>query len=149
MPLDIEGLKLKLQLLEEYINDVKKLRTRPESEFVPRSDTEILAERHIEKACQAVLDIANHIIAEEGLGAPTMYRELGPLLAQHEIVTADMAKKMGEIASFRNRLVHEYATLDPQIVFRIVHHDIDDLVVFAQEISIYLEKREYAHEKQK
>lgn len=141
MPVDPENIKLKLQQLEEYVGDVKKLRNKPETVFVPRSDTEILAERHIQKACQAVLDIANHIIAEEGMGAPTMYRELGLILAQHDIVTTDMAKKMVEIASFRNRLVHEYANLDPQIVFRIVHHDIDDLVIFVQQIAAYLEKK--------
>ncbi len=141
MPVDTEGIKLKLQLLEEYITDVKKLRGKPEAAFVPRSDTEILAERHIEKACQTVLDIANHIIAEEGLGAPTMYRELGPILAQHRIVTRNVAKKMEEIAKFRNRLVHQYATLDPKTIFRIVHHDIDDLVIFAQQIAVYLEKK--------
>lgn len=64
MPIDIDALKLKLRQLEEYISDVKKLRDRSEAEFTERSDAEILAERHIQKACQTALDIANHIIAE-------------------------------------------------------------------------------------
>lgn len=139
MPIDIQALKLKLRQLEEYISDVKKLRDKAESEFVERSDTEVLAERHIQKACQAALDIANHIIAEEGFGQPTMYRDLGYILAQEGVITSDLAKKLEEIAKFRNRLVHEYAHLDPKIIYIIVQTHIDDLSEFAQQIYKYIE----------
>lgn len=138
MPVDKQILQQKLGQLEEYINDVKKLRARPESEFVERSDTEVLAERHIEKACQASLDIANHLVAEQGLGQPTMYRDLGYILAKANIITKDMAVKLEKIAKFRNRLVHEYAHLDPKIIFQIVHYDIDDLVEFANQIHKFI-----------
>lgn len=139
MPVDTNTIKLKLAQLEEYIADVKKLRNKPETEFVERSDTEILAERHIEKACQAALDIANHIIAEQGLGVPTRYGELGYILARTKIIPDDLAKRMEEIAKFRNRLVHEYATLSPKIIYQIVSRDIDDLKEFAFHIFHYLE----------
>ena len=66
MPLNKENLQIKLKQLEEYISDVKKMGQKPENQFIERSDTEILAERHIEKACQTALDIANHIVAETG-----------------------------------------------------------------------------------
>lgn len=140
MPVDIENLKLKLQQFEEYIEDVKKLRAKPQNEFTPRSDTQTLAERHIEKACQAALDIANHIIAEEGLGQPTMYKELGYILAKEGVITEEMAKKMEDIAKFRNRLVHEYAHLDSSILYEIIHLHIDDLVEFAKQIYSYIDK---------
>jgi uncharacterized protein YutE (UPF0331/DUF86 family) len=140
MPIDKDGIKIKLRQLEEYISDVKQLRSKPETEFVERSDTEVLAERHIEKACQASLDIANHIVAETGLGAPTMYRDLGYILAKANIITDDMAKKIENIAKFRNRLVHEYAHLDPSVIYQIVQTNIDDLVEFAKQIYQYMEK---------
>lgn len=141
MPLNIENLKLKLQQLEEYISDVKKLRERPETNFITRSDTEILAERHIEKACQTALDIANHIVAEQGLGIATTYRDLGFLLAKEKIISNELAQKLAKIAGLRNRLVHEYATLSPKIIYHIVHADIDDLTEFASQIFNYLEKQ--------
>ncbi len=137
MPVDNSTLQSKLQQLEEYLSDVKKLRSRGEAEFVERSDTEVLAERHIEKACQAVLDIANHIIAEQGLGQPTMYRDLGYILAKANIITNELAAKLEKIAKFRNRLVHEYAHLDAKIIYQIVHNDIEDLVEFATQIHKY------------
>lgn len=140
MPVDKNGLKIKLRQLEEYVSDVKKLREKHRDAFVERSDTEVLAERHIEKSCQAVLDIANHIVAETGLGAPAMYRDIGYMLAKAEIITDDMAKKMEEIAKFRNRLVHEYAHLNPDIIYQIVQTNIDDIVEFAKQIDQYLEK---------
>jgi len=141
MPLDKTTLTLKLGQLEEYISDVKRLRGKPIAEFTPRSDVEILAERHIEKACQAALDIANHIVAEEGLGQPTMYKELGHILAKTNIVSPEMAVKLETVAKFRNRLVHEYANLEPQIIYDIIHRHIDDLVEFAQQIYGYLKNK--------
>ena len=113
---------------------------KPENQFIERSDTEILAERHIEKACQTALDIAIHIVAENGLGTVTMYRELGFILAKENIITSDMAQKLAKIAGFRNRLVHEYATLSPKIIYQIVHQDIEDLTQFAKQIYLYLQK---------
>ncbi|HCM37044.1 MAG: hypothetical protein UV61_C0008G0163 [Candidatus Gottesmanbacteria bacterium GW2011_GWB1_43_11] len=140
MPLNKENLQIKLKQLEEYISDVKKMEQKPENQFIERSDTEILAERHIEKACQTALDIANHIVAENGLGTVTMYRELGFILAKENIITSDMAQKLAKIAGFRNRLVHEYATLSPKIIYQIVHQDIEDLTQFAKQIYLYLQK---------
>lgn len=139
MPLDKKTLVIKIRQLEEYIRDVKKLRRRPKSEFVSHSDTEALAEHHVQRACQAALDIANHIIAEKGFGQPTMYKDLGYILAKERIVSEDMAKKLEQVAKFRNRLVHEYATLDASTVYEIVTVRIDDLIEFARQIYAYLD----------
>ncbi len=140
MPLNKENIQVKLKQLEEYISAVVKMRQIPESKFVEKSDVEILAERHIEKACQAALDIANHIVAEKGLGTVTMYRELGFILAKSKIVPNGMAEKLAKIAGFRNRLVHEYANLSPKFIYQIVHQDIEDLTEFAKLIYTYLQK---------
>lgn len=140
MPIDRLTLETKLKQLEEYLVSVKKLRRFPQSQFQPHSDPEILAERHIQKACQAALDIANHIIAEGNLGTPTMYRELGFILAKEKVITLEMAKKLESVAKFRNLLVHEYGEIDPKTIYKIIHQDIDDLSVFAQQIYAYLKR---------
>ena len=48
------------------------------------------AERYLQVAIQAVLDICNHIVADLGLEAPSEYRHLPEVLAEQKILSTKL-----------------------------------------------------------
>lgn len=88
----------------------------------------------LQMAIQAALDSASHIVSAYRLGEPNTNRELFDLLARDQWITASQNAVMGNMAGFRNIVVHGYETVDLAIVHRIVTNHLDDLLDYAASI---------------
>lgn len=88
-------------------------------------------EHTLQLAIQAALDAASHIVSDERLGEPRTNRELFTLLARAGWIDGTLASKLGNMAGFRNILVHGYDTVDLTVVEDVVAHHLDDLLRFA------------------
>lgn len=91
------------------------------------SDTHHLAERYLHLAVEAALDIANHIIADRGFEAPETYRDAFSILARHQVIPNDLARRLQGWAGFRNVLVHAYLDIDHGLAWDAISHDLPDL----------------------
>lgn len=135
MPVNSTKLKKKLAQLEAYTRDVGSMREDPQSDYTPKSVTEAAAERRLEKAIQCAIDIASYIVAKEALGTPTQYKDVFFFLGREGVLTPDLTDRLESMVGFRNNLIHQYETVDPSLVYKAVHTDVDDLVAFAQAVA--------------
>ena len=65
------------------------------------------AERYLQLAIQAVLDISHHIVADSDLPLPADSRSPFELLARQKVISKALSVKLAAMAGFRNILVHE------------------------------------------
>lgn len=135
MPVNTEKLRKKLAQLETYTQDVRSMRITAQTDYTPSSMTEAAAERRLEKAMQCAIDIASYIVAKEALGTPTQYKDIFFFLGREGILPPDLIDQLESMVGFRNKLIHQYETIDPTRVYELVQTDIDDLVLFAQAIT--------------
>ena len=89
---------------------------------------------NIQRACEAAIDLAMHIIAERGLGLPQSSRQAFDLLCQSDIIDQDLAKKLKAMVGFRNIAVHDYQAVNLKIVQKIIEEHMVDFNAFANEI---------------
>lgn len=89
---------------------------------------------NLQRACQAVIDIAMHVISVRNIGAPQSGKGAFILLEQNGIIAKETSKKMQGVIGFRNIAVHEYQELDVNILKNILDNELDDLKEFAREI---------------
>jgi uncharacterized protein YutE (UPF0331/DUF86 family) len=95
-------------------------------------------ERYLHLACEAVLDIANQLIAEYRYRAPNEYKEAIMILGEEGILEKDFAKQFAPIAGFRNILVHDYLKInEDEIVDKIQNH-LQDFDTFAKSVATFL-----------
>lgn len=94
-----------------------------------RQDAAIL---NIQRACEAALDIGQHLIRREKLGVPQSARDVFSLLATAGWVTTDLADKLKRMVGFRNIAVHDYQTLQLPITVRIIESHLDDFLAFTR-----------------
>lgn len=86
---------------------------------------------NLQRACENVIDIANHAVAEMDLGTPASARESFELLENAGIIPSKLREKMGAMIGFRNLVTHQYFRIDMNRVCDLVENDLSDLSVFA------------------
>lgn len=97
-------------------------------------------ERVLQEAIEAALDINAHLIAERGHDVPDDYFGGFVKLGQLGILPEDLARALAPSAGLRNRLVHEYDTLDDAKVLAAVGTTLDVYPRYIQAIEAGLAK---------
>ena len=116
----------KINIVKNCLFAIEKIKAR---ETDPDFRTGLL-ELNLQRAIQACIDMANVVIAKEGLGLPNSYRQAFEILTSHQVINHDLSKKMKSMVGFRNISVHDYATIKPEIVASIVDHHLKDFEEF-------------------
>lgn len=93
-------------------------------------DTQEIVILNLQRAIQSSIDLAAHIVADEGLGVPSELRENFNLLSGKEILTEDLTARLRKMVGFRNIAVHEYDTIDNDILKSILRHNLKDIEEF-------------------
>ena len=104
--------------------------------------TRRFVERTLHILIEACIDVAQHIISDEGFREPSTYRDAFMVLAEEKIVPADLLPRLEQMAAFRNLIVHYYEKMDDSIVFGVFHRNLSDFLAFVDSISGYLEKKD-------
>jgi uncharacterized protein YutE (UPF0331/DUF86 family) len=103
---------------------------QPNKEWM-RLDLTVL---NLQRAIEAALDVANHLISVNGWELPRDSRHAFHVVAGHEVVSTASLNVLDGMVGFRNVAVHNYRELDPRVVRGIAADHLGDLEAFASEI---------------
>ena len=95
---------------------------------------------NIQRACEAVIDLGMHVIAEKSLGIPQMSRDTFEILQDNRIITPEMSERLKAMIGFRNIAIHNYQSLNLKIIQAIIEKDMEDLLSFTDVILKIQEK---------
>lgn len=109
---------------EEHAGDDRHL-----LENQTRQDAIIL---NLQRACETSIDAAMHLVRVRRLGIPQETREAFDLLARAGVLDTVLSERLKKMVGFRNVAIHEYQTLNLEIVRRIVVEHLDDFLGFAR-----------------
>lgn len=123
----------KSQIIERCLKRVaEEYEDNPDNlNIIIKQDSIIL---NIQRACEAAISLAMHIVAEEGFGVPQYSRDAFSLLAEHGIIDDHLAKQLQAMVGFRNIAVHDYQSLDLAIMQKIIEHNLSDLKKFTSRL---------------
>lgn len=94
-----------------------------------RQDAAIL---NIQRACEAALDMGQHLVRREHLGVPQSARDVFTLLAQAGWIDASLAEAMRRMVGFRNIAVHDYQALQLPITVSVIRDHLTEFEAFSQ-----------------
>ncbi|MGD8752001.1 MAG: DUF86 domain-containing protein [Anaerolineales bacterium] len=117
MTAEFNGIERRLDELSERLARLKPLRDKPRSEFDQDAYLRDIVERNLEIAAQCCIDISHRIIALENAKKPTDYYEAIMAMGELGVLDPDFARNLAPIAGFRNILVHEYVSVDWDLVY--------------------------------
>ena len=113
---------------EEYGNDPAGFA----SNFT-RQDAAIL---NIQRACEAALDMGQHLIRRERLGVPQSARDVFALLARGALINPTLADSLKRMVGFRNIAVHDYQSLQLPITVSIIERHLDEFLHYSQALLL-------------
>ncbi|MGE7766864.1 type VII toxin-antitoxin system HepT family RNase toxin [Peribacillus sp. NPDC096540] len=123
----------KISVIERCINRVKDVYSNdPENlKDYTKQDSIIL---NIQRACESSIDLAMHIVAEQRLGLPQTSRDAFDMLQTHSIIDENIAKRLKAMVGFRNIAVHDYQTINLDILEKIVDNHLGDFTDYTKQI---------------
>jgi uncharacterized protein YutE (UPF0331/DUF86 family) len=86
------------------------------------------------RACEAAIDLANHVIRVRKLGIPVSSADAFELLKAERIIESGMAERMKKMVGFRNTIIHQYTKVDLAIVEAVIVTELDELLAFADKV---------------
>ncbi|OQW40990.1 MAG: toxin-antitoxin antitoxin component [Proteobacteria bacterium SG_bin4] len=117
-----------LRAREEYEADPATFAGNP-----TRQDAAIL---NIQRACEAALDMGQHLIRRERLGIPQSARDVFALLAQAGWIDAALAEKLKRMVGFRNIAVHDYQVLQLSITVAVIEKHLDEFLQYSKAVLL-------------
>lgn len=100
-------------------------------------------ERTLHVVIEAVLDAAQHIIADQGFREPASYRDAFSVLAENDVINRDLLPRLENMASFRNLLVHYYERIDNAVIYGILKKNLEDFDMFVTQLADYVRRSSY------
>lgn len=95
-------------------------------------------EHTLQLAIQGAIDVASHVVSDQRLGEPATNRALFEALASRGWLAPNLASQLGDMAGFRNVLVHGYTDVDLAIVRDVLAHHLADLDAFIARVRAQL-----------
>ena len=109
---------------EEYLGHEDEL----ESNYT-RQDSIIL---NIQRACEATIDAAMHLVKIKRLGIPQESREVFDMLCEAGVIEPVLRDRLKAMVGFRNVAVHDYRKLNLEVVRNIVTQHLQDFSEFGR-----------------
>lgn len=139
-PVDAAIIRRKLGHITESLTGLRPLSRLTLEEYRQRLYERKAAERLLQEAIEAALDINAHLIAEHGRAVPEEYYGGFLALAALGILREELARQLAPSAGLRNRLVHEYETIDDRKVLGSIANILELYPRFVQAIDAFLTK---------
>ncbi len=131
---NLAGYQAKLVALADYSKE----------DFL-RDFTRVESAKHLlQVSIECCLDIAYHVIADEGYRTAKGNYDALVVLNEERILPDDFMAVLRQMVSFRNRVVHLYWNVDDAIVYDIVQRNLGDFETYTGHILRFLRKQSEA-----
>ena len=124
--LDKDIVMAKVAVIQRCLKRIKES-THLDPESLDDIDKQDIFALNLQRAVQAIIDLATHIVASEGLGLPDTVKDNFRLLLEGKIIHKELARKMEGMVGFRNIAVHNYQSLNREVLKSILSTHLADL----------------------
>jgi uncharacterized protein YutE (UPF0331/DUF86 family) len=128
---DVEQVEDRLERLEALVEELDGVRSAGEEAYLADAKQRLATERLLQLSIQICIDLAAQVVSEQSATPPSSYSDVFKILGDKGVISADLAKRLGDAARQRNLLVHLYMEIDDKAVFASLAF-LDDLREFAK-----------------
>lgn len=114
------------RVTEEYCGHEEELEVN-----YTRQDSIIL---NLQRACEAAIDAAMHLVRTRKLGIPQESRDAFEMLYKAGMIDRHLCDCLMAMVGFRNIAVHDYRNLNIEIVVSIVENHLGDFRAFCSAV---------------
>jgi uncharacterized protein YutE (UPF0331/DUF86 family) len=128
----------KLGQIDTYLKQIGGFSKISLAQYKNNWKTQRIVERTLQILIEVCIDIAYHIISDQGMRLPTGYADTFKVLMESKVIGKKLCETLEKMAKFRNVVVHQYETIDPTIVVSLLHKNLHDFEKYRKSIIKYL-----------
>jgi uncharacterized protein YutE (UPF0331/DUF86 family) len=140
---DRDVVTAKLAELAERIARVRAHRPDSPEALATDLDALDLVSFNLMLAVQTCLDVASHLIADEGWPPARDLAGSFRRLHEHGVVDDATAGALARAAGLRNVIAHVYGDVDPAPLHQAATSGLEDLERYAQQVAAWLQAQEH------
>lgn len=125
----------KISSARKYLKILERYKKYTADEIKNNPDVGGAVERYLQLAAQSAIDLAEAVIAAQGLRKPSNMGENFYVLNEEGIINNDLTQELVKMVGFRNVIVHDYEEVDYEIVYDVLHNKLKDIKKFIEIIS--------------
>ncbi|EAR23485.1 type VII toxin-antitoxin system HepT family RNase toxin [Nitrococcus mobilis] len=128
-------LQEKLEALRRCVRRIEERRADSAGELGKDLDRQDIVTLNLTRAVQLCVDMAVHVIAESEQMAPQTMGEAFEGLAKLGLISEALSLRMKAAVGFRNIAIHQYQSIDWDIVHAITWKGLEDFRNFARAMA--------------
>src|SRR3990167_6864209 len=129
--------KSKIIHIENNLQRLKEKQKITLEELKKNSDLQDVILHNLQLSIQGCIDLASHIISDEGWMVPDTLAGLFDVLLKYKIIPEELKDRLKKMVGFRNIIIHEYGTIHLTKVHAILTQDIKDIYSYLKVICVY------------
>jgi uncharacterized protein YutE (UPF0331/DUF86 family) len=126
----------KVEIIQRCLRRIKET-TGIDPKSLDNIDKQDIFVLNLQRAVQAAIDLAAHIVASEGIGLPEAIRDNFRLLRNAGIINDGLTRRMESMSGFRNVAIHDYQAMNIDILKSILVKHLKDLEDFYTTVLFY------------
>lgn len=119
----------KIKQLQNCLRRIQDV-THGKVESLNNIDVQDIFVLNLQRSVQVAIDLAAHVIADEGLGLPSELKENFVILEKAGVINSALSKKLQKMVGFRNIAVHDYKSIDVDVLKVVLTDHLRDLEDF-------------------
>ncbi|HXG58336.1 MAG TPA: DUF86 domain-containing protein [Thermoanaerobaculia bacterium] len=140
MTIDRELVTRKMLLITRDLEQLRAMFPADLNEYLDSLKDQAMLERYLERMIGRAIDINFHLITESGGAPPPDYHSSFMRLAEMKVLDREFASRIARAAGLRNRLVHEYETIDQRKLYAAGQSALRDIPAYLQQIENFLSR---------
>ena len=133
--MDRQVIDQKLESLRRCLSRIESKMPFDAAQLAGDFDLQDIVSLNLTRAVQMAVDIGAHIASSHNESGPSTMGETFDQLASMGVLTTDLAEQLKKSVGFRNIAVHNYSTINWQVVNAIVLHHLQDFKNFAVAVT--------------
>jgi len=138
--MDREVVEQKLESLRRCLLRIETKCPSDAATLAADIDLQDIVSLNLSRAVQISVDIGAHLIAGMEVSPPDSMVQTFDLLAQEGVLSNELASSLKKAVGFRNIAVHNYESINWNIVHSIVKYHLADFSEFAKIVAMRLKK---------
>ncbi len=131
--LDKERILGKVDDLNSYLDELKQVVPTNYEEY-QKIEKKRSCERLLQLCIECAVDVCKLFVSGLKLGLPSEENDLFDKMQKRKIISKKMGSLLKEMRAFRNILIHEYASVDDELIYEKAKTRLDDFKAFKKEV---------------
>ena len=133
----MKSIDKKVSMLKERVRRLRELAKKLHTfeQYQSSMNDKDIAERNLQVAVEACLDISKIIISNHQLSEPQDNKGVFRVLAEAGIIDEECLKFLIPMAGARNILVHGYDQVEDAVIYGVLKKRLNDFDLFLKEIT--------------